>query len=168
MERTKGLVAHQSAQVDDLLARTCCFKCGEFGHLVKDCPQNKELTTNSETFFSGMVYNDSCNVHPRNDFCADHSRCNSRAGVSRNDSRARDSRNESRADGDSRNEPSMYVDSRNGLCVEDDIQRDDETFLDVRKDDVTFLDVRTDGVTLPVPCSSSSFQLRLSRCCWTT
>ena len=87
----KGRGRPQLAQVDDVLARTRCFKCGELGHLAKDCPQNKEPTTNSETFFSGMVYNDSCNVHPRNDVCADHSRDNSRAGVSRNDSRARDS-----------------------------------------------------------------------------
>ena len=132
MERTKGVVAH---------------KCGELGHLAKDCPQNKEPTTSSETIFSGMVCNDSCTVHPRNDFCADHSRDNSRAGVSRNDSLARDSQDESRTD----------VDSRNGLCVEGDFQRDDETFLGVRKDDVTFLDVQTDGVTIPVPGSSSSF-----------
>ena len=101
-------------------------------------------------FFSGMVCNDSCTVHPRNDFCADHSRDNSRAGVSRNDSHA---------DDDSRNEPSANVDSRNRLCVEGDFQRDDETFLGVRKDDVTFLDVQTDGVTLLVPGSSSSFSL---------
>ena len=146
----KGRGRSQLAQVDDLLTRTRCFKCGELGHLAKDCPQNREPTTKSETFFSGMVYNDSCNVHPRNDFCADHPRDKSRAGVSRN---------EFRADDDSRNEPSTYVDSRNGLCVEVDFQRDDETFLDVRKDDVTFLDVQTDGVTLPVPCSSSSFSL---------
>ena len=69
----KGRGRSQLAQVDDLLARTRCFKCGELGHLAKDCPQNKEPTTNSETFFSGVVYNDSCNVHPRNDVCADHS-----------------------------------------------------------------------------------------------
>ena len=53
----------------------------------------------------------------------------------------------------------MYFDSRNGRCAEVDFQQDDGTFLDVRKDDVTFLDVQTDGVTLPVPCSSSSFNL---------
>ena len=161
----KGRGRSQLAQVDDLLARTRCFKCGELGHLAKECPQNKESTTNSETFFSGMVYMNSCNVHPRNGFCADRCRDNSCAGVtrydctgfsqddsagvsrddcagvSRNDSRIRDSRNESRADDDSRNEPTMYVDSRNGLCVEVDFQRDDETFLNVRKDDVTSLDV---------------------------
>ena len=144
-------------QEDDLLARTRCFKCGELEHLAKDCPQNKEPTTHSETFFSGMVHNDSCNVHPPNDVCDDRSRDNSHAGVFRNDTRARDSRNESRADDDSRNEPSTNIDSRNGLCVEVDFQRDDETFLDVRKDDVTFLDVQKDGVILPVPCSRSSF-----------
>ena len=43
----------------------------ELGHLAKECPQNKETTTHSETFFSGMVYVNSCNVHPRNRFCAD-------------------------------------------------------------------------------------------------
>ena len=145
--------------MDDLLACTRCFKCGELEHLAKDCPQNKELTTNPETFFSGMVCNDSFTVHPRNDFRADHFRDNSRAGDSRNDSRARDSRNESRADDDSRNEPSANVDSRNGLCVEGDFQRDDETFLGGRKYDMTSLDVQTDGVALPVPGSSSSFSL---------
>ena len=88
--------------MDDLLACTRCFKCGELEHLAKDCPQNKELTTNPETFFSGMVCNDSCTVHPRNDFRADHFRDNSRA---------RDSRNDSFADDDSRNEPSTHVDS---------------------------------------------------------
>ena len=185
----KGRGRSQLAQMDDLLARTRCFKCGELGHLAKECPQNKETTTNSETFFSGMVYINSCNVHPRNRFWADRCRDNSCAvrsnctgfsqddsagvsrgdsagvsrgdcaGVSRNDSRICDSRNESRADDDSRNEPTMYFDSRNGRCAEVDFQQDDETFLDVRKDDVTFLDVQTDGVTLPVPCSSSSFSL---------
>ena len=90
-------------------------------------------------------------------FCADHSRDTSRAGVSRHDSRARDFRNESRNE----YEPSTYVDSRNGLCVEVDFQRDDEALLGVRKDDVTFLDVQTDGVTLPVPCSSSSSDMKL-------
>ena len=112
-----------------------------WGISAKDRPQNKELTTNSETFFSGMVCNDPCTVHPRNEFCADHFRDTSRAGVSRNDSRARDFGDESRAEDDSRNEPSASVDSRDGLCVEGDFQRDDETFLGVRKDDVTFLDV---------------------------
>ena len=110
----KGRGRPQLAQVDDLLARTRCFKYGELGHLAKDCLQNKEPTTNSETLFSGMVCNDSCSVHLRNDFCADHSRDSSRAGVSRNESRADD-------------------DSRNELCVEGYFQRDDETFLGVRK-----------------------------------
>ena len=141
LESNKGSGRPQLAQVDDLLARTRCFNCGELGHLAKVCPQNKELTTNSETFFSGMVCNDPCTVHPPNEFCADHSRDTSRAGVSRNDSRARDSRDESRAEDDSRNEPSAFVDSRDGLCVEGDFQRDDETFLGVRKGDATFLDV---------------------------
>ena len=146
-------------------------------------PSEQGTTTNSETFVSGMVYINSCNVHPRNRFCADRCRDNSCAGasrsncagfyqddsagvsrgdcagVSRNDSRICNSRNESRADDDSQNEPTKYADSRNGRCAEVDFQQDDETFLDVRKDDVTFLDVQTDGVTLSVPCSSSSFSL---------
>ena len=179
----KGRGRSQLAQMDDLLARTRCFKCGELGPLAKECPQNRGTTTNSETFFSGTVYINSCNVHPRNGFWADRCRDNSCAGafrsnctgfsqddsagvsrgdcaaVSRNDSRICDSRNESRADDDSRNEPTMYFDSRNGRCAEVDFQRDDETCLDVHKDDVTFLDVQTDGVTLPVLCSSSSFSL---------
>ena len=102
----KGRGRPQLAQVDDLFARTRCFKCGELGHLAKDCPQNKEPTTSSETFFSGLVCNDSCTGHPRNDFCADHSRYNSHTSVSRNDSRAVD---------DSRNEPSAEVHCRNEL-----------------------------------------------------
>ena len=57
---SKGRGRSQLAQMDDLLARTSCFKCGELGHLAMDCPQNKETTTNSETFFGGMVYINSC------------------------------------------------------------------------------------------------------------
>ena len=64
----KGRGPSQLAQMDDLLARTRCFKCGELGHLAKECPQNKETPTNSENFFSGMVYINSCDVHPRNWF----------------------------------------------------------------------------------------------------
>ena len=182
---SKGRGRSQLAQVDDLLARTRCFKCGELGHLAKDCSQNKETTTNSETFFSGMAYINSCNVHPRNrswsDRCGDNScagagavrsncagfsQCDSAgvsrgdfAGVSRNDSHTCDSRNVFCAVDDSRNEPTMYFDSRNDRYAEVDFQQDGKAFLDVRKDDVTFLDVQTDGVTLPVPCSSSSFSL---------
>ena len=73
----------QLAQMDDLLARTRCFKCGELGHLAKECPQNKETTTNSENFLSGMVYINSCDVHPRNRFWADRCRDNSCAGAVR-------------------------------------------------------------------------------------
>ena len=67
-ETNKGRGRSQLPQVDDLLARTRCFKCGDLGHLAKDCPQNKEPTTNSKTFFSGMVNNDSCK-------CSSSERC---------------------------------------------------------------------------------------------
>ena len=77
----KGRGRSQLAQMDDLLARTRCFKCGELGHLVKDCHQNKESTTESETFFSGMVgVHQLLHVHPRNRFWADRCRDNSCAG----------------------------------------------------------------------------------------
>ena len=79
----KGRGRSQLAQMDDILARTRCFKSGELGHLAKECPQNKETTTNSETFFSGMVYINSCNVHPQNRFWADRCRDNSCAGAFR-------------------------------------------------------------------------------------
>ena len=170
----KGRGRSQLAQVDDLLARTRCFKCGELGHLAKECPQNKETITNSETFFSGMVYINSCDVHPRNRFWADRCCDNScagavrsnctgfsqddSAGVSRNDSRTCDSRNVYRADDDSRNEPFFLILEMVGV-LKLTFTKMIRLFLDVRKDDVTFLDVQTDGVTLPVPCSSSSFSL---------
>ena len=66
------------------------------------------------------------------------------------------------------NEPTMYVDSRNGLCVEAVFQRDDDTFLDVCKNDVTFS--RCSNRWCHSSCSlfKLKFQLRLSRCCWTT
>ena len=176
MERIKDVVVHSWLRWMIFSLAPVVFKCGELGHIAKECPQNKETTTNSESFFSGMVYIKSCDVHPRcrDNSCAGAVRSNctgfslddsagvSRddcAGVSRYDSRICDSRNVSRADDDSRNEPTMYFDSRNGRCAEVDFQQDDETFLDVRKDGVTFLDVQTDGVTLPVPCSSSCFSL---------
>ena len=103
--------------MDDLLARTRFFTCGELAHLAKDCPQNKELTTSFETFFTGIVFNDSCTSDPRNDFCVDHSRDNSCAGVSRNDSCARDTRNDETFLG---------------------VREDDVTFLDVQTDGVPF------------------------------
>ena len=137
----KGRGRSQLAQMGDLLARTRCFKCGELGHLAKECPHSKETTTNSETFFSGMFYINSCNVQPRNRFWADRCRDNScarsnctgfsqddSAGVSRGDSAgaSRDdcavSRNDSRI-WDSRNESTMYFDSRNGRCAEVDFQQ---------------------------------------------
>ena len=40
----KGRGRSQLAQMDDLFARTRCRKCGELGHLAKECPQNKETT----------------------------------------------------------------------------------------------------------------------------
>ena len=46
----KGRGRSQLAQVDDLLARTRCCKCGELGHLAKECPQNKETTTKFRDF----------------------------------------------------------------------------------------------------------------------
>ena len=81
--KSKGRGRSQLAQMDDLLARTRCFKCGELGHLAKECPQNKETTTNSENFFSGVVYINSFDVHPRNRFWADRCRDNSCAGAVR-------------------------------------------------------------------------------------
>ena len=39
----KGHGRSQLAQVDDLLARTRCFKCGELEHLAKDCPQKQGI-----------------------------------------------------------------------------------------------------------------------------
>ena len=51
----KGRGRPQLVHVDDVLARTRWSKCGESGPLAKDCPQNKELATSSETFFSGKV-----------------------------------------------------------------------------------------------------------------
>ena len=50
-----------------------------WGTLRRTALRTRSQPQISETFFSGMVDNDSCTVHPRNDFCADHSRDNSRA-----------------------------------------------------------------------------------------
>ena len=153
----------------DLLARTRCFKCGELGHLAKECSQNKETTTNSENFFSGMVYINSCNVHSRNRFWADRCRDNScagavrrnctgfsqddSAGVSRGDSAgvSRDdcagvSRNDSRTC-DSRNESRAVDDSRNEPTVYFDSRNGRCAEVDFQQDDETFLDVRKDDVT---------------------
>ena len=165
----KGRNRSQLAQMDDLLARTRCFKCGELGHLAKECPQNKETTTNSETFFSGMVYINSCNVHPQNEFCAGRCRDNScpgavrsnctgfsqddSAGVSRGDSAgaSRDdcagvSRNDSRMC-DSRNESRADDDSRNEPTMYFDSRNGRCAEVDFQQDDETFLDVRKDDVT---------------------
>ena len=65
----KGRYRPQFAHVDDLLTRTRCFKCGEFGHLARNCSQkkeddpylftgDKETATESDTFFSGMALGD--------------------------------------------------------------------------------------------------------------
>ena len=167
--KNKGCGRSQLAQMDDLLARTRCFKCGESGHLAKECPQNKETITNSETFFSGMVYINSCNVHPRNRFWADRCRDNScagavrsnctgfsqddSAGVSRGDSAGafRDdcagvSRNDSRKC-DSRNESRADDDSRNEPTMYFDSRNGRCVEVDFQQDDETFLDVRKDDVT---------------------
>ena len=159
----------QLAQMDDLLARTRCFKCGELGHLSKECHQNKETTTNSETFFSGMVYINSCNVHPRNRLWADRCRDNScagavrsnctrfsqddSAGVSRGDpasvSRG-DCAGVSRTDSricDSRNESRADDDSRNEPTMYFDSRNGRCAEVDFQQDDETFLDVRKDEVT---------------------
>ena len=66
---SKGRSRPHFAQVDDLLTRTRCFKCGELGHLARNCSQKKEddsslssgdkdVVTGSEAFFSGMVCDD--------------------------------------------------------------------------------------------------------------
>ena len=65
----KGRYRPQFVHVDDLLTRTRCFKCGELGHLARNCSQkkeddpslfigDKETVTESETFFSGMALGD--------------------------------------------------------------------------------------------------------------
>ena len=82
-ERIKDVVVHSWLRLDDLLARTRCFKCGELGNFAKECPQNKETITNSETFFKGMGYINSCNVHTRHQFWADRCRDSSCAGAVR-------------------------------------------------------------------------------------
>ena len=127
--------------MDDLLARARCFKCGELEHLANDFPQNKEPTTKSETFFSGMVYNDSCNVHPRND------------------SRARDSRNDSVLTMTLETNPVCMLILETGCVLTLTFKEMMKLSSVFREDDGTFLDVQTDGVTLPVPGSSSSFSL---------
>ena len=61
----KGRYRPQFVHVDDLLTRTRCFKCGELGHLARNCSQkkeddpslfigDKETVTESETFFSAL------------------------------------------------------------------------------------------------------------------
>ena len=87
--------------MDDLLARTRCFKFGELGHLARDCPRKKERATSSEKIFSGMVCNDAC---------------------------AGDSRNESRADGDSRHELCVNDEFQRDNETFLDVRKDDETF----------------------------------------
>ena len=79
----KGRGRPQLAQVDDLLARARCFKCGELGHFAKDWPQNKgdgaslfsgvkDLVASSETFFIGMVCDEpNAERDLRNEPCAE-------------------------------------------------------------------------------------------------
>ena len=47
----KGRSRPQLAHVDDLLTRTRCFKCGELGHLARNCSQKKE---DDPSLFSGV------------------------------------------------------------------------------------------------------------------
>ena len=65
----KGESRPHLVHVDDLLTRTRCFKCGELGHLARTCSQkkeddpslfagDKEIVTESETFFNGMALGD--------------------------------------------------------------------------------------------------------------
>ena len=65
----KGRYRPQFVNVDDLLTRTRCFKCGALGHLARNCFQkkeddpslfsgDKETITEFETFFSGMACDD--------------------------------------------------------------------------------------------------------------
>ena len=46
----KGRNRPHFAQVEDLLTRTRCFKCGELGHLARNCSQKKE---DDQSLFSG-------------------------------------------------------------------------------------------------------------------
>ena len=65
----KGRNRPHLVHVDDLLTRTRCFKCGELRHLAWTCSQrkeddpslfagDKEIATESETFFSGVARGD--------------------------------------------------------------------------------------------------------------
>ena len=66
---TKGRNRPHFAQIEDLLTRTRFFKCGELGHLARNCSQKKEddpslfsgdrdVVTGSEAFFSSIVCHD--------------------------------------------------------------------------------------------------------------
>ena len=156
--------------MDDLLARTRCFKCGELGHLAKECPQNKETTTKFRDFLQwhgshqfpamsiletgfGLIAAVTILVQVLLEaivlvFSQDDSTGVSRgdsAGVSRDDC-AGVSRNDSRIC-DSRNESGADDDSRNEPTMYFYSRNGRCVEVDFQRDDETFLDVRKNDVT---------------------